>query len=90
MHVKLSHFLYEFKKGSKSEHPLCFTSKLVYPYFKGKSEHLRGLKKKSYGALGTLENVLTSAPDPDPPGSEIIWPQGSGSGSRSSPFSHQT
>jgi len=105
MHVKLSHFLYEFKKGSKSEHPLCFTSKLVYPYFKGKSEHLRGLKKKSYGALGTLENVLTSVPDPDPdpPGSEIIWPQGSGSGSEiinfgsgsgsgsgSSPFPHQT
>jgi len=29
---------------------------------------------------------FTSVPDPDPPGSEIIWPQGSGS----FPFSHQT
>jgi len=28
----------------------------------------------------------SSVPDPDPPGSEIIWPQGSGS----FPFSHQT
>jgi hypothetical protein len=28
-------------------------------------------------------NLFTSVRDPDPPGSEIIWPQGSGSGSGS-------
>jgi len=33
-------------------------------------------------------SILNSVPDPDPPGSEIIWPQGSLSGSY--PFSHQT
>ena len=39
------------------------------------------------GGAGEI-NLRGSVPDPDPPGSEIIWPQGSGAGS--SPFSHQT
>ena len=56
-----------------------------------------------YGSVSDLALLFTSIPDPDPPGSEIIWPQGSGSeiinfgsgsgscsGSGSSPFSHQT
>jgi hypothetical protein len=52
-----------------------------------------------------IQNYSVRDPDPDPPGSEIIWPQGSGygseiinfgsgsgsgSGSRSFPFSYQT
>ena len=30
-----------------------------------------------------IQNYSVRDPDPDPPGSEIIWPQGSGSGSGS-------
>ena len=51
--------------------------------------------------LSIFKIVSHSITDPDPPGSEIIWPQGSGSGSEiinfgsrsgsgSFPISHQT
>jgi len=64
-----------------------------------------GLRNEAYDS-GTVDDdecysspfsgPRSSVPDPDPPGSEIIWPQGSGSeiinfgsGSGSFPFSHQ-
>jgi len=60
-------------------------------------------KVRGRRGLMMLIAASSSVPDPDPLGSEIIWPQGSGSGSEiinfgsgsgsgsgSFPFSHQT
>jgi len=59
--------------------------------------HLKSILTKVTSNIFRIIDVLSSVPDPepdlDPPGSGIIWPQGSRSeinnfGSGSSPFSH--
>jgi hypothetical protein len=73
MHVKLSHFPYEFKKGLNPNIPFVLLQN-SYILTLGVNPNTSGVfKEKSYGPLGTLENVLTSVSDPNPCGSALKW-----------------